>query len=65
MDFSPLGMDNLDTLVLNTNKLIHIGEDAFKGLSELTTLYMDHNKISSIHHNAFVGLERKLMALFL
>lgn len=62
------GLDNLDHLTMNQNKIAHLGENFFVGVPKLTTLYLDHNKIATIHKNAFVGLEgegKRLIILLL
>ena len=61
IDFFQPGLDNLDQLVLNDNKLEHLGEDYFTGISKLTTLYLDQNKIKTINAKAFNGIEGKYL----
>lgn len=51
------GLDNLDHLIMNHNKLEHLAEGIFQGMPKLTTLYLDSNMITTIHNHAFVGLE--------
>lgn len=55
--FPTAGMDNLDHLTLNDNRLTTLGKGFFRGLSSLTTLYIDHNEINTIDNDAFEGLE--------
>ncbi len=57
--FLSAGMDSLDHLTLNSNKLRHLGAEFFMGLDALTTLYIDHNQIRTINVDAFKGLESK------
>ena len=59
------GMDSLDQLTLNHNKLEHLGAGFFRGLNALTTLYVDHNQIQTVNKDAFEGLEDSLTSLTL
>ena len=67
------GMDKLDTLNLNNNKIEELGPRFFEGDSShnlestgdhfcsgvprVTSLKLDYNKINKIHDEAFYGLE--------
>ena len=52
-----IGLDNLDQLVLNYNKLESLNAKWFMGLYNLKDLKLCHNKISHIDDAAFEGLE--------
>ena len=60
-----VGMESLDELTLNHNKLEHLGAGFFRGLNALTTLYVDHNQIQTVNKDAFEGLEDSLTSLTL
>ena len=60
-----VGMESLDELTLNHNKLEHLGAGFFRGLNSLTTLYIDHNHIQTVNKDAFEGLEDSLTSLTL
>ena len=53
------GLDKLDTLNLNNNKIEELLDDHFEGMPRVTSLSLDYNKISIIHPGAFSGLEGK------
>ena len=60
-----VGMESLDELTLNHNKLEHLGAGFFRGLGSLTALYIDNNKIRTVNKDAFEGLEDSLTSLTL
>ena len=60
-----VGMESLDELTLNHNKLEHLGAGFFRGLNSLTTLYIDHNHVQTVNKDAFEGLEDSLTSLTL
>ncbi|XP_015127264.1 peroxidasin homolog [Diachasma alloeum] len=50
------GLKNLDTILLNDNKVRHLKANAFVGLSNLTILYLYKNRITSVAVGAFAHL---------
>ena len=58
--FNFSGLDNLDQLVLNFNKLTALNAKWFKGLNNLHDLKLTNNKIATIDNDAFNGLEGRL-----
>ena len=54
-----LGMEKLDTLNLNHNKIEALLDNHFEGMPKVTSLSLDYNKISDIAPDAFNGLEGK------
>ena len=51
------GLDKLDTLNLNHNKIEVLFNGHFEGMSKVTSLSLDYNKINEIQENAFEGLD--------
>ena len=56
-EVSNKGMEKLDTLNLNNNKIEGLGPRYFEGMSRLTSLQLDYNKINHVNDEAFYGLE--------
>ena len=51
------GMEKLDKLDLNHNKIEKLVDYGFEGLPKLTSLSLDYNKISLLEPKAFSGLD--------
>ena len=58
--FDQLGLEKLDKLELNHNKIEELVDFSFEGLTKLTSLSMDYNKIFYIQNRAFIGVDGKL-----
>ena len=54
-----LGLDKLDTLNLDHNKVEVLYDEHFDGMPKVTSLSLDYNKIYDIHPEAFNGLDGK------
>ena len=51
------GLDKLDTLNLDHNKIEVLYDDHFEGMPKVTSLSLDYNKIYEVHPGAFNGLD--------
>ena len=58
------GLEKLDKLELNHNKIEELTDYCFEGLPKLTSLSLDYNKIYFVQPRAFSGLDGELQMLF-
>ena len=54
------GLEKLDKLELNQNKIEELTDFCFEGLPKLTSLSIDYNKIYVVEPRAFSGLDGEL-----
>ena len=52
-----IGLEKLDKLELNHNKIEELVDYCFEGLPKLTSLSIDYNKIIHVQPRAFSGLD--------
>ena len=57
-----IGLEKLDKLELNHNKIEELVDYCFEGLPKLTSLSIDYNKIIHVQPRAFSGLDGELCA---
>ena len=55
-----IGLEKLDKLELNHNKIEELVDYCFEGLPKLTSLSIDYNKIIHVQPRAFSGLDGEL-----